>query len=230
MSESDRRFMVDEDVLEDLVCFAELGGADSVLEVGAGTGNLTEKIAQHSKVTAIEKDASLWPALRRRFEGNERVQLIRGDALKVEYPGHNKIVSNIPYSISRQLMERFIVEGFDMAVLVVQKEFAQKLFARPTSDNYRMLSVLTQTTCELKHQLDIPPSAFEPRPKVSSSAIVLKQTWKPTKEYITFLNTLFSRKNKKIRNIIETPEKYQQMRPVEMKPKEIKDFYSEISR
>jgi 16S rRNA (adenine1518-N6/adenine1519-N6)-dimethyltransferase len=228
MAESDRRFMVDEDVLEDIVCFAELKAGDSVLEVGAGSGNLTEKIAQHAKVAAIEKDALLWPALRKRFQGNEKVQLIRGDALKVEYPSYNKIVSNIPYSISRQLMERFIVEGFDLAVLVVQKEFAEKLFARPMHDNYRMLSVLTQSTCELKHQLDIPASAFKPQPRVSSCAVTLEQTWKPTKEYITFLNSLFSRKNKKIRNIIEAPEKYAQMRPVEMRPNEILSLYKAI--
>jgi 16S rRNA (adenine1518-N6/adenine1519-N6)-dimethyltransferase len=220
--------MVDEDILEDLVCFAELQDADRVLEVGAGTGNLTEKIAQHSRVTAIEKDALLWPALSKRFQGNERVQLIKGDALKVEYPGYNKIVSNIPYSISRQLMERFVVEGFELAVLVVQKEFAMKLNAKPMSDNYRMLSVLTQTTCELLHEFEIPPTAFSPQPRVSSTAIVLKQTWKPTGEYITFLNTLFSRKNKKIRNIMDAPERYMQMRPGEMKAKEFLSLYKTI--
>jgi 16S rRNA (adenine1518-N6/adenine1519-N6)-dimethyltransferase len=229
MAESDRRFMVDEDVLEDVVCFAELEVGDSVLEVGAGTGNLTEKIAQHSKVSAIEKDAILWPTLKRRFLGNERVHLIRGDALKVEYPGYNKIVSNIPYSISRELMERFIVSGFELAVLVVQKEFANKLFAKPMSDHYRMLSVLTQTTCELRHQYDIPPKAFKPRPTVTSCAITLQQTWKPTREYITFLNTLFSQKNKKIRNILDdAPEKYEQMRPKEMKPQDILGLYKAI--
>ena len=207
-----------------------MGEGNSVLEVGAGSGNLTEKLARKVRVAAIEKDRDLYETLKRRIPPSGKVTLIQGDALRVDYPPYNKIVSNIPYSISRELLQRFIVEGFELAVLVVQKEFAHKLIAKPGQDQYRMLSVLAQSTCDIEYLRDIPPQSFNPKPTVSSAAIRLKQTWKPPKEYITFLNRLFSRKNKKIRNILEDfPKEYTDLIPCDMNPTEFRNLYQAIN-
>lgn len=227
MGGKDRHFMVDDDILEEIVDYAQLTEGDSVLEVGAGSGNLTEKIAQQASVTAIEKDHELYPALKKRFAGTDRVEAVLGDALKVEYPLYNKIVSNLPYSISRKITERFIIEGFELAVLVVQAEFAQKLTAEPGREDYRMISVLVQSTCELEAVGEIAPQAFRPQPKVESAIIRLRQHFKPPKDYLSFLNRLFSRKNKKLRNIFEEPpEGTHHLRPGEMSPSQIRDLYS----
>jgi 16S rRNA (adenine1518-N6/adenine1519-N6)-dimethyltransferase len=220
--------MVDEGLLEEIVTYAAVKEGDSILEVGGGTGNLTEKISKKSKVTVMEKDRDLAAGLRRRFKGDPSVTVVEADAVKVAYPPFNKIVSNIPYSISRDLLERFILEGFEVAVLVVQREFAHKLMAKPGHDSYRMVSVLAQTTCQIEYLKDIPPEAFDPIPKVRSAAIMLTQKWKPPKGYIAFLNRLFSQQNKKIRNILDAPERYRQMKPAEMSPEDMRSLYIDM--
>jgi 16S rRNA (adenine1518-N6/adenine1519-N6)-dimethyltransferase len=225
MASSDRRFMVDEEVLDEVVGYASLVSGDSVLEVGGGTGNLTERISKKAGVTVIESDRRLAESLARRFKDAGNVRTVHADAVKAPYPPYNKIVSNIPYSVSRSLLERFVAEGFDVAVLVVQKEFADKLEAKPMSNNYRMISALVQGSCELERLRDIPPEAFSPRPTVMSSCVRLRQSWKPPKEYAVFLKTLFSLKNKKIRNIMAVSDRYSQLRPVEMTPQELRAFY-----
>jgi 16S rRNA (adenine1518-N6/adenine1519-N6)-dimethyltransferase len=224
----DRRFMVDDGLLDDIVGYAQLTEGDVVLEVGAGSGNLTGKLADVVKLSAVEKDADLYRMLARRFGGDDRVELIRGDALKVEYPMYNKIVSNIPYSITRKLTERFILEGFELAVLLVQKEFAQKLTAQPTADNYRMITVLVQSTCGVEVIQEIPPRAFRPQPKVASAVVRLRQRWRPPLDYPVFLKKLFSCKSKKIRNILEAPGEYGQLRPKEMTPEQILGLYRSV--
>ncbi|MBU0761717.1 MAG: ribosomal RNA small subunit methyltransferase A [Candidatus Altiarchaeota archaeon] len=228
MAASDRCFMIEDDMLADIVGRANLSPSDVVLEVGAGYGNLTEKIAATNKVSAIEKEMDLFNVLVKKFSADQNVDLILGDALKVEYPIYNKIVSNIPYSISRKLIVRFILEGFEEATLVVQKEFAEKLLSKPDTDEYRMLSVLTQTTCDAEIISAVPAKAFRPQPKVESSLIALKQKLKPKKDYVTFLNLLFSGKNKKLRNILDTPAEYSELRPCEMQANQFLEVYSSI--
>jgi len=225
MAKSDIVFMTDDSLLSEIVSSASLHSGDSVLEVGGGRGALTERLIGHVPVTVLEKDPGLYAALQRRFHGDGRVRVVRGDAVRMKYPPYNKVVSNIPYSVSRELLERFILEGFELAVLVVQREFALKLAAEPAHGNYRMLSVLAQTTCDVEYLRDIPPESFTPKPKVASSLIRLRQRWKPGEEYISFLNTLFSRKNKKMRNIMEAPAQYRELRPVGMKPEEFLRLY-----
>ncbi|MBD3388867.1 MAG: ribosomal RNA small subunit methyltransferase A [Candidatus Altiarchaeales archaeon] len=229
MALKDRRFMVDEEMLELVVGYAGLQPGDAVLEVGAGSGNLTEKIAEKVRVTAIEKEPDLIPILRRKFDGDDRVTLLQGDALTVEYPLYNKIVSNLPYSISRKLLERLIVEGFELAVLVVQREFAEKVAAPPSSGNYRMVSALAQSTCEVEVLDEIRPQAFKPQPRVSSSVLRLRQRWRPPPDYLGFLRRLFSLKNKKMRNILDdVPEGYGQMRPAEMQAEDLICLYQRL--
>jgi 16S rRNA (adenine1518-N6/adenine1519-N6)-dimethyltransferase len=221
--------MVDESLLDEIVCLACLSESDVVLEVGAGHGSLTERIAVKNKVSAIEKESDLFRILSRKFEGNQNVDLIFGDALKIEYPLYDKIVSNIPYSISRNLIERFSVEGFKEAYIVVQREFAQKLMASPGCDEYRMVSVLAQTTCDIESLLELPAKAFRPQPKVQSALIKLTQKIKPRKDYISFLNALFSGKNRKLRNTYEgVPSEYGDLIPKNMNPSDFLDLYSKI--
>ncbi len=228
MAASDRYFMVDERLLGEIVGFAGLCPQDVVLEVGAGSGNLTEYIAEKCKVIALEKEHDLVGRLRKRFDSNTNVDVIECDALKYVFPPHNKIVSNIPYSISRKLVERFITGGFELAVLVVQREFAEKLCANPGHPNYRMLSALTQSTCSAEILCDIPPEAFEPRPDVTSSVIRLRQSWRPPSAYIPFLNSLFSQKNKKIRNILKDPGQFSQLKPLDLPPEGFKSLFERI--
>ena len=225
MTSSDRRFMVDEDMLEEIVGYATLNAEDSVLEVGAGSGNLTEKIAAVARVCAIEKERKLFETLKGRVGGSKNATVMHGDALKLAWPPYNKVVSNIPYSISRRLLQRFVLEGFELAVLVVQKEFAKKLCAAPGTDNYRMVSVLARSACDVEFLKDVPPDAFRPRPRVDSAVVRLRQRWKPPADYLRFLNMLFSKRNKMLKNVIEAPGEYGQMKACQLSPDEIKGLF-----
>jgi len=229
MAYSDMCFMDDDALLAEIVSYARLKPTDVVLEVGAGAGNLTAHIAANARVVALEKDALLFSRLKQRFGCDDRVEPVQADFLKAILPSFNKVVSNIPYSISRDLIENIIIAGFEVAVLVVQKEFAYKLAASPGFENYRMLSVLAQSSCDVEVLKEIPASAFRPKPRVSSAVVRLTMKRKFGKEYIVFLNRLFSQKNKKVRNIFNgVPEEYADLKPKEMGVPQFINLYDQI--
>jgi 16S rRNA (adenine1518-N6/adenine1519-N6)-dimethyltransferase len=228
MASSDERFMVDSGLLHRICGYADLCEHDVVLEVGAGTGNLTEVIAGYAcRLIALEKKDDLFVELEKRLKDRGNVSLIHGDVLKVTLPEFNKVVSNIPYSISRRLLKRLLLHGFDTAVLVVQSEFAGKLNAPAGNRKYRMISALTQSSCSIEELEDVPPSAFKPPPNVHSTVVRLKQHSKPTPEYAEFLNNLFNHRNKKLSNIIPGYRgKCADSRPSELKPEEFLTLFS----
>ena len=226
----DEHLMVDEAMLEKICGYANLSRKDFVLEVGAGTGNLTKFLAERAScVHAIEKNRGLFEKLEKEMAGYGNVELVHADATKIKFPDCNKIVSNLPYSISRRITKKFILHGFDVAVLVYQKEFAEKLVAGVGDDHYRMITALVRSTCEIELLDSISPEAFQPQPNVWSKIIRLKMKWNPPEEYAQFIQELFNHKNKHIRNILkDAPKEYQQKKPAEMTPEELKDFYLEL--
>ncbi|MFH1403999.1 MAG: 16S rRNA (adenine(1518)-N(6)/adenine(1519)-N(6))-dimethyltransferase RsmA [Candidatus Altiarchaeota archaeon] len=230
MAKTDEHFMVDEELLERICGYATLTEDDVVLEVGAGTGNLTEHLSRLAgTVFAVEKNTEFYGTLEERFTDSPNVHAIHGDALKTDFPAFNKMVSNIPYSISRRLVKKLILHGFESAVLVVQKEFAEKLAAGAGDGNYRMISALTQSTGEIELLEKIPPESFEPPPKVWSTAVRLLQQHKPTAEYAEFLNNLFNHRNKTIRNIITGyAGRHSDKRPYELSPTELMEIHSQL--
>jgi 16S rRNA (adenine1518-N6/adenine1519-N6)-dimethyltransferase len=135
-----QNFLVDRDVLSRIADYAELNPADSILEIGAGTGNLTEVLSRRAgRVYAVEVDGGLAMGLKGRFAN---VKVIEGDALKVELPDYNKVVSNLPYQISSKITYRLLSKPFDLAVLMYQREFAKRLIAAPGTAGYGRLSMV----------------------------------------------------------------------------------------
>ena len=127
MRRKGQNFLVDRDVLSRIADYAELNPTDRILEIGAGTGNLTEVLSRRAgRVYAVEVDSGLAAGLKGRFAN---VVVISGDALKVELPDYNKVVSNLPYQISSKITYRLLSKPFDLAVLMYQKEFAKRLIA-----------------------------------------------------------------------------------------------------
>ena len=115
--------------------YAEVSCNDTILEVGPGLGILTTRLAEQAKkVIAIEADAKLAAYLRDVLPDN--VELIEGDALKVPFPPFDKFVSNIPYSISSPLIFKLLEHDFQRAAVMLQKEFADRMVARPNTDDY----------------------------------------------------------------------------------------------
>jgi 16S rRNA (adenine1518-N6/adenine1519-N6)-dimethyltransferase len=156
--------------------------AAEVIEIGPGPGGLTRALllagARH--VTAIERDARCVAALAElaaAFPG--RLSVVEGDALHIDpaelAPPPRKIVANLPYNIATPLLLGWLrsAEQYASLTLMFQKEVAQRLAAAPRSKDYGRLSVIAQWRCEVKALFDIPPRAFVPPPKVTSTVVLM---------------------------------------------------------
>ncbi len=154
----------------------------NVIEVGPGPGGLTRGLLQTEAPTihAIERDDRCVAALQELVEAAEgRVVLHADDALKVDYaaicPAPRAIVANLPYNISTTLLVSWLkqLDTFKSFTLMFQREVAERLAAETRTKDYGRLSVLTQWLCTVEHRFDIPPEAFTPAPKVTSSVVHL---------------------------------------------------------
>ncbi|NJE60842.1 16S rRNA (adenine(1518)-N(6)/adenine(1519)-N(6))-dimethyltransferase RsmA [Thermococcus sp. 21S7] len=173
-SDLGQNFLIVPDIIERNVERAELSENDTVLEVGPGLGVLTDVLSRRAgKVYAIEKDRRLVEILRKEYDW-PNVEIIEGDALRVEFPEFNKIVSNLPYQISSPITFRFLRHEFERAVLIYQLEFAQRMVAEPGDRNYSRLSLMVRAKAHAELVERIGRGAFWPRPKVDSAVVVLE--------------------------------------------------------
>jgi len=169
-------FLTDSGIARRIVKAAKLGPTDSVLEIGGGLGILTKPIAEEAgKVYVVEIDPLLVTALQDAMAGTPNVQIIHGDALRVPLPMANKCVSNLPYSISSDMTFRLWNElDLDMAVLMYQREYAQRLLAEPGSSEYSRLTVDINYRATVEKVMHVPATMFYPVPAVDS--VVVKMT------------------------------------------------------
>jgi 16S rRNA (adenine1518-N6/adenine1519-N6)-dimethyltransferase len=155
----------------------------TVLEIGAGPGGLTRALlaegADH--VLAVERDRRCLAALEElSAQAPGRLSVVAADALELdEYdlkPRPNRIIANLPYNISTPLLFKWLdrLELFEHMVLMFQKEVAQRIAARPGSKAYGRLSVMVQWRCRVDALFDLPPRAFTPEPKVTSTVLALE--------------------------------------------------------
>jgi 16S rRNA (adenine1518-N6/adenine1519-N6)-dimethyltransferase len=167
-----QNFLVDRDVLSRIADYAELNPTDRILEIGAGTGNLTEVLSRRAgRVYAVEVDSGLAAGLRGRFAN---VEVISGDALKVELPDYNKVVSNLPYQISSKITYRLLSKPFGLAVLMYQREFAKRLIALPGTAEYGRLSMVAGHYARVEILESVSRTAFRPNPQVGSAIVRLR--------------------------------------------------------
>jgi 16S rRNA (adenine1518-N6/adenine1519-N6)-dimethyltransferase len=205
-----QHILVDKRYLGKIVRYADLSYRDTVLEVGCGTGVLTRLLLKNSKmVYGIEIDKRFVVILQKKFKTeieSGRFVLIEGDALKVDFPKFNKFVSNIPYKISSKLTFKLLRHDFDLAVVTYQKEFAERLCAKPGDKRYGRLSVIAKTYCRAEILDVIPPHAFKPKPKVESAIVriipkpeVVVENRELFEDMVRFV---FSRRRKKIGKVL----------------------------
>jgi len=202
MRRKGQHFLVDASVISRMADYADLCSADRVLEIGPGTGNLTGMLAHRAGwVYAVEVDPALADDLEGKF-GN--VEVIRGDALKVELPRFNKIVSNLPYQISSQITYRFLKTPFDLAVLMYQKEFAQRMLALPREEMYGRLGMAVGCLCRAEILERVPRSAWRPVPQVDSAIVRLRPRDMDVNAgmLMSFVEGLFRQRRKKTRNAL----------------------------
>ena len=201
--------MIEPSIYERMVKLASLDKADTVLDIGAGLGFLTHFIADNCRaVLAVEADKGLAHILREQLASMSNVEVIEGDILGADIPPFNKIVSTPPYNVSSRLLLWILDQSFDCAVLVFQKEFADRLVAPVGSRKYGWLAVWTYFHAEVELLDDVSRTMFYPQPKVDS--VITRLTPKRLRLHkvdnvATFkklVQTLFTQRNKKVRGAV----------------------------
>jgi 16S rRNA (adenine1518-N6/adenine1519-N6)-dimethyltransferase len=199
-----QNFLLNDSVIKKQVSFAGLSPEDVVLEIGPGLGNLTEELlSTGAKVVAVEQDGDFCRFLAKRF--GDRIQLVQADAVKAFLPKFNKVVSNLPYQISSPITFKLLGIGFDVAVLMLQREFAERMIAKPGTADYGRLSVGVYYRAECVIMLNVPRDSFWPQPKVDSCVVKLvprKPPFKVLDEEVFYRVTqaVFSHRRKMVSN------------------------------
>ncbi|HEV2118903.1 MAG TPA: 16S rRNA (adenine(1518)-N(6)/adenine(1519)-N(6))-dimethyltransferase RsmA [Candidatus Bathyarchaeia archaeon] len=164
-----QNFLANKHIAQRVVSTAEVTGTDTVLEPGAGYGTLTHLLEkQAGRVIAVEKDRRLVSHLRKEFEKSPNVSILEGDVLKIPLPQYNKVVGTPPYVLSSKLVIFLTRKTFEVASLVFQKEFGERLLAKAGTAEYGRLSITAQRSLALRPIMNISASAFRPKPKVDS--------------------------------------------------------------
>ena len=174
-----QNFLIKRGIVDEIVHAAEITVGEPVLEVGPGIGTLTQGLAQSgADVTAIELDRRLLEVLDTTLASYDNVRIIHGDVLKLDVPtimNHKpfKVVANLPYYITTPIMMSLLESKLpiERLVVMVQKEVALRMIAKPGTKDYGALSVAVQYYTEPDIVLDVPPKSFLPAPAVTSSVI-----------------------------------------------------------
>jgi 16S rRNA (adenine1518-N6/adenine1519-N6)-dimethyltransferase len=201
-----QNFTVNAEMLQRLVSHASLTEDDVVLEVGAGLGFLTQLLSSKcKKVITVEVDPQLVNFLRKQLHSLQNVELVEGDILKVSLPPFSKVVSAPPYSLSSPLLFRLLEQNFECAVLVLQKEFAERLAASVGTKDYGRLTVTIYYRADVELLDLVPRTMFYPPPDVDSMMVRLKPRAPPfqvddEETFFELVRTLFTQRNKKVRN------------------------------
>ena len=205
-----QNYLIDDFKRKKIINYGNLTKEDTVLEIGPGIGTLTIELAKKAgKVIAIEQDTTIFNILKRRLEKENinNVELINGDAVKVDFPKFNKIVSNLPYQISSPISFKFLNYDFDLAILMYQKEFADRMNGKVGTKQYSRLSAMLYFKADVKFLTKVSPESFIPSPKVDSAVVELKPKENKINEddykvYSKVVKALFQHRNKKARNAL----------------------------
>ncbi len=171
-------FLVSQRIADALVAALEPTPQDTILEIGPGHGVLTERIVGRvARLVAVELDRILARRLAQKYGG--AVEVVEADFLRFDFAalGTVKVIGNLPYNISSQIIFRLLEEGhnWSLAVLTTQREFAARVLASPGSKEYAALSVLCECVCIREKLFNIAPAYFRPRPRVVSTAFRLRR-------------------------------------------------------
>ena len=172
-----QHFLISPTILTGILRLADLTPDDIVVEIGAGTGTLTEALASRvGRLLALELDRDLIGPLRQRFADRPQVEIVHADALTFDFdelPAPIKVVANLPYGTAVAILMRLLTRrsGMCCAVIMLQREVAERLYAAPGSKAYGSLTLLTQWYAIVNKGFHVPPSAFTPPPKVMSTVV-----------------------------------------------------------
>lgn len=207
-----QNFLTDAEVVRRIVDAAEISPGEEVLEIGPGIGTLTQGLLEAgAKVTAVELDKKLPAVLEETLAGYENFKLVQGDILKVDLkelmPENFKVVANLPYYITTQILLTLLEKKLPIKKIVtmVQKEVAERMIASPGSKTYGAMTVAIQYRSEVKIAFEVPPESFLPRPEVTSAVVVCDVRESPVKVedenfFIKVVRASFGQRRKTILN------------------------------
>tara|TARA_Y100001960_G_scaffold325423_1_gene407743 strand:- start:470 stop:1225 length:756 start_codon:yes stop_codon:yes gene_type:complete len=205
-----QNFLFDKNICKKIVNLSEINN-NYILEIGPGTGYLTEQILQKNpkKLTIIEKDKELYKLLLNKFNNNKNLEIINCDALEYNYElnkGKCKIISNLPYNISIKLIINWIKmkNKFSELILMVQKEVAEKMNYNYVKKKNR-LNFFMEMTCKYNIEFNVSKNVFFPKPKINSSVIKIipKNNINININNLeNFTKEIFKYKRKKLSNVI----------------------------
>ena len=202
-----QNYLIDDNKLNIILENADIQDNETILEIGAGIGTLTLPMAKKAKkVIAIEKDPVIVDILKQQIikEKLTNIEIIKDDALKVDFPKFDKVVSNLPYQISSPVTFKLLEYPFKKAILMYQLEFAKRMQAKPDTHEYSRLSVALSYRADTKIIDTLPPEAFIPKPKIKSAVIeLIPKNNKPIDKLLdNTIRALFQHRNKKAKKAL----------------------------
>jgi 16S rRNA (adenine1518-N6/adenine1519-N6)-dimethyltransferase len=193
-----QHYLVDMDVIKEIVRLAEIKQGDRVFEIGSGRGDLTVELAKVTDcLESYEIDSENYRATKERLVHYPSVRLFNRDAFRSDSE-FEVLVSSLPYSESSKFVEWLSYHTYQRAVIIVQRDFAEKLMSSPGEENYRAISVISQISSKLRIDRPIPRLSFFPVPKVESVIVSITPNVSLTSENVQLVKRLFSMKRKKL--------------------------------
>ena len=207
-----QNFLIDANIVSKIISAAEISNNETVLEIGPGPGALTEKLLETEAVLfAVEKD-KFFAKLLSRLKNN-KLKIFQEDILNFDIenniPKKTKLVANLPYSLTSNILQRFLPlhEFFSKCIVMVQEEFARRITASPGNKDYGSFTVFTNFYSKPKYLFKISPKCFYPQPKVSSAVISLTLSPPPKvpsiKKFFTLTRTAFGQRRKMLRSTLK---------------------------
>jgi len=231
-----QNFLHDQNIIDKIIRAVNPKSSQNVIEIGPGQGALTYPLLQTlGQLNAVEIDRDLIKILNQQSTQYGELTIHEGDALKFNFSQlidtSNKdkklrLVGNLPYNISTPIifhLLEFIDNIYDMHFML-QKEVVERMAAEPNSKTYGRLSIMLQWYCDVEYLFDIPPGAFNPPPKVTSSLVRLIPKTKPlavlndSKQFACLVNKAFQQRRKTLRNILKNYLKEDQIKSLGISP------------
>ena len=216
-----QNFMIDQNLVRLVAEAGEITPRDTVIEIGPGTGTLTEELLERAgSVIAVEIDRDLAAVLRDRFGSRPQFTLIEGDALDGKHAinsqlssildrtragGNQKLVANLPYNIASPLIIELLMRGTELLAFTVQKEVALRLNVVAGSDDYGPLSIMAQMLAKVEILRTLGPQIFWPAPRIDSALVRMRRDDRlgaDARPFSKFVHAIFSYRRKTLRKAI----------------------------
>lgn len=215
-----QNFLIDDRVLDEMIAASGIDKSSNVLEIGPGFGTLTQRLCMSAgKVVSVEIDDTVIPILTENTAEFNNLKIINADIMKTDIRklideefggGEVKVIANLPYYITTPIIMGLLEKELPVSALVImiQKEVADRIAAKPSTKDYGALSVAVNFYSEPEVIVNVPPSSFIPQPKVSSSVIMLRMRSVPPvevkdkKQYFTVVKAAFGQRRKTLPNAL----------------------------